>query len=130
MERYLNILDESQPKRDVEEYLGAFDKSLKMILRLNPIDRIGQSVLLAAKTALRIKASMPQVKEHEIAGRLKEIARNIRLLKILNELTPEEKRILKLHPSNKKCQPLVKSKRKTSLKTKPKVKKNLKRKRV
>ncbi len=97
MERYLACLDEDQ-QRSSEEYLGAFKESLKMILHQNPVDRIGNAVLLAAKTALRLKACLPEAAEHEIALRLQAFARSIRLVEILEDLTPEEKRMLK-HPS-------------------------------
>ncbi len=100
MERYLATLDEAQTQRSQEEYLGAFTESMKIILRQNPIERLGHAVLLAAKTALRMKAALPELKEHEIANRLQAIARNIRLVDILADLTPEEKRILQLHPHN------------------------------
>ena len=95
MKRYLAALDEKQPRRSSEEYLGAFSESLKIIHHENPVDRMGHAVLLAAKTALRLKATMPELKEHEIAGRLQTIARSTRLLDILQDLTPEEKRMIK-----------------------------------
>jgi hypothetical protein len=95
MHRYLAALDENQPQRSVEEYLGAFTESLKLIEQQSPLDRIGHAVLLAAKTALRLKAALPSLKEHEIANRLQAIARNIRLGQLLRDLTPEEKGWLK-----------------------------------
>lgn len=88
--RYLATLDENQPQRSVEEYLGAFTESLKWIERQNSLDRIGHAVLLAAKTALRLKAVLPSLKEHEIGNRLQSIARNHRLGQLLSDLTPEE----------------------------------------
>lgn len=100
MRRYLSILQEDSNPRNIEEYLGAFSESLKLILQQNPVERMGHAVLLAAKTAMRLKAADPRLKEHEIANRLQFIARNIRLTTILKDLTPEEKRILKLHPDN------------------------------
>jgi len=100
MRRYLNTLEDEQTPRSIEEYLGAFTESFKLILHQNPVERMGHAVLLAAKTALRLKAANFKLKEHEIAGRLQAIARNIRLTTIINDLTPEEKRILKLHPLN------------------------------
>jgi hypothetical protein len=62
MHRYLAALDEDQPQRSSEEYLGAFTESLKLIGTQSPIDRIGHAVLLAAKTALRLKAAMPKLR--------------------------------------------------------------------
>jgi hypothetical protein len=100
MRRYLNTLEDERTPRSIEEYLGAFTESFKLILNQNPVERMGHTVLLAAKTALRLKAVNPKLKEHEIAGRLQAIARNIRLTTMINDLTPEEKRILKLHPLN------------------------------
>ncbi len=100
MRRYLTILEEANNPRNLEEYLGAFSESLKLILHQNPVEHMGHAVLLAAKTAMRLKAADPRLKEHEIANRLQFIARNIRLTTILKDLTPEEKNILKLHPSN------------------------------
>jgi hypothetical protein len=101
MERYLAKLDEDQPQRSAEEYLGAFSESLKLILHQNPVDHLGNAVLLAAKTALRLKAALPHVQEHEIARRLQTLARSIRLQQIMGDLTPEEKNMLKLHPPNR-----------------------------
>ncbi len=101
MRQYLNTLEDETTPRTIEEYLGAFTESLKLIMYQNPIERMGHTVLLAAKTALRLKTANPKLKEHEIAGRLQAIARNIRLTTIINDLTPEEKRILKLYPQNK-----------------------------
>ena len=98
MERYLAQLDEAPSHRSTEEYLGAFTESLKLIQRQNPVERMGNAVLLAAKTALRLKAANPAVAEHELAHWLQSIARNIRLDTILKDLTPEEKRILKMAP--------------------------------
>lgn len=97
MKRYLEKLDENRPQRSSEEYLGAFTESLKIIQRQNPVERMGHAVLLAAKTALRLKASVPSLKEHEIANRLQTIARNIRLQEIFKDLTPEEKGMIKLN---------------------------------
>ncbi|MEW6517365.1 MAG: hypothetical protein AB1439_10740 [candidate division FCPU426 bacterium] len=111
MRRYLNILEEKNDPRHIEEYLGAFSESLKLILQQNPVERMGHAVLLAAKTAMRLKAAEPRLREHEIANRLQFIARNIRLTTILKDLTPEEKRILKLHPSNHNA-PVSKPRRK------------------
>ncbi|MBN1594824.1 hypothetical protein JW933_02755 [candidate division FCPU426 bacterium] len=106
MRKYLNTLGDERTPRSIEEYLGAFTESFKMILNQNPIERMGQSVLLAAKTALRLKAANPKLREHEIAGRLQAIARNIRLTTILNDLTPEEKGIIKLrHRQDKHLPP-------------------------
>lgn len=90
MKQYLATLAEDQPQRSSEEYLGAFMESLKLTQHENPIDRIGHAVLLAAKTALRLKVVMPELKEHEISHKLQMIARSIRLMNILNDLTPEE----------------------------------------
>jgi hypothetical protein len=104
MRRYLSTLEDEQTPRSIEEYLGAFIESFKLILQQNPVERMGHSVLLAAKTALRLKAANPKLNEYEIAHRLQTIARNIRLTTIINDLTPEEKRILQLHPLNKKKQ--------------------------
>ncbi|MCK5242957.1 hypothetical protein KAR34_10950 [bacterium] len=101
MRRYLNTLEDEQTPRSIEEYLGAFIESFKLILQQNPVERMGYSVLLAAKTALRLKAANPKLKEHEIAHRLQTIARDIRLNTILNDLTPEEKTMLQLHPLNR-----------------------------
>jgi hypothetical protein len=102
MRRYLNTLEDETTPRRIEEYLGAFTESLKLILQQNPVERMGHAVLLASKTALRLKAAKPELREHEISGRLQAIARNIRLITIINDLTPEEKRILQLHPRNRK----------------------------
>jgi hypothetical protein len=98
MKRYLPTLEDENSKRSAEEYLGAFTESLKMILKHNPVERIGLTVLLAAKTALRLRAANSEWPEHEIAGQLQRIARNIRLTSILRDLTPEEKSIMQLHP--------------------------------
>ncbi len=95
MKKFLATLAEDQPQRSSEEYLGAFMESLKMIQHENPIDRIGHAVFLAAKTALRLKSVMPQLKEHEIAHRLQSLARSTRLMDILKDLTPEERSMLK-----------------------------------
>jgi hypothetical protein len=95
MKKYLATLAEDQPQRSSEEYLGAFTESLKLTQHENPIDRIGHAVLLAAKTALRLKAVMPQLKEHEISNRLQIIARSTRLMNILKDLTPEERSMFK-----------------------------------
>ena len=97
MQRYLATLDENQPQRSAEEYLGAFTESMKLIERQTPIERLGHAVLLAAKTALRLKAALPKLKEHEIANRLQSIARSLRLQELLKDLTPEEKGLLKLN---------------------------------
>jgi hypothetical protein len=102
MEKYLSILNENVPERSVEEYLGAFTESLKFIQQQNPVERMGHAVLLAAKTALRLKVVMPQLSEHDISHRLQGIARSIRLMSILRDLTPEEKRMLKLQSKPKK----------------------------
>jgi hypothetical protein len=95
MKKYMTTLAEDQPQRSLEEYLGAFTESLKLIQHENPVDRIGHAVMLAAKTALRLKAIMPKLKEHEIANRLQTIARSIRLMNILKDVTPEERSMLK-----------------------------------
>jgi hypothetical protein len=100
MRQYLNTLEDEQTPRSIEEYLGAFTESLKMILHQNPVDRIGLTAMLAAKTALRLKAANPKFKEHEISHRLQGIARSVRLTNILKDLTPEEKRIIKLRKSD------------------------------
>ncbi|MCD4813538.1 hypothetical protein K8S19_07590 [bacterium] len=100
MRKYLSTLEDETTQRSIEEYLGAFTESFKLILQQNPVERMGYAVLLASKTALRLKAANPKLREHEIAGRLQVIARNVRLTTILNDLTPEEKRILQLHPMN------------------------------
>ncbi len=100
MRQYLETLEDGQSARSIEEYLGAFTESFKIILCQNPVERMGHAVLLAAKTALRLKAVRPGLKEHEIARRLQAIARNLRLTTILNDLTPEEKGMLQLHPLN------------------------------
>jgi len=100
MQRYLSALEEDQPRRSAEEYLGAFTESLKMIQQERPVERMGNAVLLAAKTALRLKAVMPKLSDHEIAGRLQLIARSIRLSEILKDLTPEEKGMIKLNHDN------------------------------
>lgn len=97
MKRYLEKLDENRPQRSMEEYLGAFTESLKMIQHQNPVERMGHAVLLAAKTALRLKACMPSLKEHEIANRLQIMARNVRLQELFSDLTPEEKNMIKLN---------------------------------
>jgi len=104
MYRCLATLDEDQPRRSAEEYLGAFTKSLKMIMQESPVERTGHAVLLAAKTALRLKAAMPGLSEHEIANRLQAIARNIRLLEILKDLTPEEKDMIRFNHKSKSSQ--------------------------
>lgn len=98
MRRYLTTLEDDKTPRSTEEYLGAFTESLKVILHQNPVERMGHAVLLAAKTALRLKAANPKLKEYEIANSLQKIARSIRLTTILDDLTPEEKVILNLHP--------------------------------
>ncbi len=98
MKRYLTTLEDEKTPRNVEEYIGAFTESLKVILKQNPVERIGQAVLLASKTALRLKFANPNLKEHEIANHLQRVARNIRLSTILKDLTPEEKGILNLVP--------------------------------
>lgn len=121
MRQYLNTLEDETTPRTMEEYLGAFMESLKMILHQNPIERMGHTVLLAAKTALRLKAANPKLKEHEIAGRLQSIARSIRLTTIINDLTPEEKRILKLHPRNNPFAAAPSPRRRPSSKSKVKV---------
>ncbi len=100
MRKYLETLEEEQSARSTEEYIGAFTESFKIVLCQNPVERMGHAVLLAAKTAMRIKAARPALKEHEIARRLQDIARNIRITTILNDLTPEEKGMLQLHPLN------------------------------
>jgi hypothetical protein len=97
MHRYLTTLNEDQPERSTEEYLGAFTESLKLIQQETPVERMGHAVLLAAKTALRLKAVMPKLQEHEIARRLQSIARGIRLFEILKDLTPEEKGMIKFN---------------------------------
>lgn len=97
MYRFLTTLDEDQPQRTAEEYLGAFTESMKLIERESSVERVGHAVLLAAKTALRLKAAMPNLGEHEIASRLQSIARNIRLFEIFKDLTPEEKGIIKIN---------------------------------
>ncbi len=101
MKRYLSTLEDEKTPRSIEEYIGAFTESLKVILKQNPVERIGQAVMLASKTALRIKAVNPNLKEHEIAHQLQRVARNIRLSAILKDLTPEEKSILNLVPDFK-----------------------------
>lgn len=103
MRRHLETLEEAPNPRSVEEYLGAFTESFKMILHQNPVERIGHSVWLAAKTALRLKAAKPSLREHEIAARLQELARNIRLTTILNDLTPEEKKMVKVYSARDKA---------------------------
>jgi hypothetical protein len=95
MKKYLATLAEDQPERSSEEYLGAFAESIKLIQHENPVDRIGHAVLLAAKTALRLKAVRPQLREHEIALRLQILARSIRLRNILKDITPEERSMFK-----------------------------------
>jgi hypothetical protein len=104
MHRYLTTLNEDQPERSTEEYLGAFTESLKLIQQETPVERMGHAVLLAAKTALRLKAVMPKLQEHEIARRLQSIARGIRLFEILKDLTPEEKGMIKFnHKSSRRA---------------------------
>ena len=95
MKKHLATLAEDQPERSSEEYLGAFAESIRLIQHENPVDRIGHAVLLAAKTALRLKAVIPQLREHEIALRLQTLARSIRLKKILKDITPEERSMFK-----------------------------------
>jgi hypothetical protein len=95
MKKYLATLAENQPERSLEEYLGAFTESIKLIQHENPVDRIGNAVLLAAKTALRLKAVRPQLREHEIALRLQVLARSIRIQNILQDITPEERSMFK-----------------------------------
>jgi len=111
MRQYLETLEEDQSARSTEEYIGAFTESFKIVLYQNPVERMGHAVLLAAKTALRIKAARPALKEHEIARRLQAIARNIRITTILNDLTPEEKGMLQLHPLNQVKQYALKGSR-------------------
>jgi hypothetical protein len=95
MKAYLATLAEDQPVRSSEEYMGAFAESIRLIQHENPVDRIGHAVLLAAKTALRLKAVMPQLREHEIALHLQTLARSIRLKNILKDITPEERSMFK-----------------------------------
>ncbi|NTV52725.1 MAG: hypothetical protein HGA76_06915 [Candidatus Firestonebacteria bacterium] len=104
MKKYLDTLAENQPERSLEEYLGAFSESIKLIQHENPLDRIGNAVLLAAKTALRLKAVNPRLKEHEIALRLQTLARSIRLLDILKDVTPEERSMFKWSGNERKAQ--------------------------
>jgi len=101
MKRYLPTLEEEKTPKRIEEYLGAFTESMKVVLQQNPVDRIGHAVLLASKTSLRLKAANPKLKEYEIANQLQKIARSLRLATILKDLTPEEKGILKLMPEVK-----------------------------
>lgn len=101
MRRYLTTLEDEKNPRSIEEYIGAFTESMKVVLKQNPVERTGHAVLLAAKTSLRIKAANPKLKEHEIANQLQKVARNLRLTTILMDLTPEEKGILKLLPQVK-----------------------------
>lgn len=97
MHRYLATLDEDRSPRSAEEYLGAFTESLKLIMQESPVERMGNAVFLAAKTALRLKAAVPGLSEREVANRLQAIARSIRLFEILKDLTPEEKGMIKLN---------------------------------
>lgn len=90
MQQFLHTLEDDQTTRSSEEYLGAFTENLNLILHHNPVERIGLTVMLAAKTALRLKAANPKLKEHDIARKLQAIARNVRLATIINDLTPEE----------------------------------------
>lgn len=101
MKRFLATLEEDKTPKRIEEYLGAFTESMKVILKQNPVERIGHAVLLAAKTSLRLKAANPKLKEYEIANQLQKIARGMRLETILLDLTPEEKSILNLVPQAK-----------------------------
>jgi hypothetical protein len=101
MKKYLATLAEDQPVRSSEEYLGAFAECLKLIQHENPVDRIGHAVLLAAKTALRLKAVMPALREHEIAQRLQTLARSFRLQHILKDITPEERSMFKWSDNEK-----------------------------
>jgi hypothetical protein len=95
MKKYLAALAEDQPQRSSQEYLGAFTESLKLIQHENPVERIGHAVLLAATTALRLKAVLPHLREFEIAQRLQTTARGIRLMDILKDVTPEERSMFK-----------------------------------
>lgn len=119
MQKYLTTLEEEKTPRSLEEYIGAFTESLKVILQQNPVDRIGHAVLLAGKTALRLKAANPKLKEHEIAHQLQKIARNLRLTTILNDLTPEEKGMLKMIPEIKEKGDQKNGKRKAKSNVKP-----------
>jgi hypothetical protein len=102
MKKFLATLAEDQPERSLEEYLGAFTESIKLIQHENPVDRIGNAVLLAAKTALRLKAVRPQLREHEIALRLQILARSIRIKNILQDITPEERSMFKWSDNEKR----------------------------
>jgi hypothetical protein len=83
--------------RSEEEYLGAFTESLKLTLPQNPVERLANAVFLAAKTALHLKATNPGLKEHEIATILQAITHRVRMHSIIHDLTPEEKRMMKLN---------------------------------
>jgi len=101
MQKFFHALEDENTPRSSEEYMGAFTESLNLILHHNPVEQMGLTVMLAAKTALRLKAGNPKLREHDIASKLQGIARNVRLAAILRDLTPEEKNILNLNQATR-----------------------------